>query len=157
MARCRVSTKLAARFLYLPPPNRLLSDNDVWFYSAGFCNSPDAWAQPGLRMRSSNDQMLLLAVSEQMRNHTVNHRSCPAMSKARKLLQHLGSPPSMPTASSPHSPSVSQRIVQKEVKVLQEMATENRTWGYTRIQGDGAIKCRKRMGGLLRYYYREAA
>ena len=60
------------------------------------------------------------------------------------------------------------------------MATENRTWGYTRIQGamanlgydlknslvrpefsplptEGAIKCRKHLGGLLRYHYRDAA
>jgi len=34
-----------------------------------------------------------------------------ARSKARKLLQHLGSPPKMPTACSDHRPSTSQRVV----------------------------------------------
>jgi hypothetical protein len=55
------------------------------------------------------------------------------------------------------------------------MATENPTWGYTRIRGGlkrlgnepiapkttsigtGPAMCRARLGGVLKFYYREAA
>ena len=42
------------------------------------------------------------------------------------------------------------------------MANENPTWGYTRIRGGlkhlgHDVACRDRLGGVLKFYYREAA
>jgi hypothetical protein len=73
------------------------------------------------------------------------------------------------------------RIKRAVEQLIIRMARENRDWGYDRIVGayaernhqgkgnvllfprrantrrDGPIQCRERLGGLLRYYYQEAA
>jgi len=43
------------------------------------------------------------------RRHGVPEATATARSRARKLLQHLGSPPTMPTACSAHNSVTSQR------------------------------------------------
>ena len=47
--------------------------------------------------------------TENRRRHGVPEATATARSRARKLLQHLGSPPTMPTACSDHSPVTNHR------------------------------------------------
>ena len=75
------------------------------------------------------------------------------------------------------------RVAQEITDLVLRMARENRSWGYDRIHGahyqternhqgignrlleplasvrstDEPIQCRERLGGMLNYYYREAA
>jgi hypothetical protein len=78
--------------------------------------TPAATAMPASRWRTTwsassaaKSSTRPVRATAKRRMHGAPEATATARSSARKDLQHFGSPPTMPTASSPHSWSTSQR------------------------------------------------
>jgi putative transposase len=135
----------------------------------------------GKQIRFTDDQRRRLAEKAKSLGRRVLHEVATLVTPETLLARHRKLIAKKYDGSARRGPG-RPKVMSEIQALIVQIAKENRTWGYTRIQGalknlghnvgrgtvanvlrehgidaTGSVRRRQRLGGMLNYYYREAA